>query len=335
MGFTGVRSDCRLTRFIVENTNRIFTYRDDSGSYQLLRTELVPSGMKLSMFCDVNNVLETQCQDNGEFTVALPMTCGSPMEPHVTKSKDAACPKTLYIVGYVIEGQQLELYRSCYDENNGRVLYSQSDVYFKTFFFRPPFVQFTTDEIVTPAEAAAYFKHNIYSAFQRTFGDAQEYLSSPNDLVINRGHLVASADFLFVDQMSSTYRYLNIVPQFKSINDQNWEKVERWLRSQVPANSPFRIKTGGIKVLKLQDVKGDYYDIYLSESKLPVPKWIYKVVRDHNGNGIYVFLSFNSTFERSRPQAPDLCQPIPCPFHLSDNANEGFIYCCDPKRFPY
>lgn len=151
-----------------------------------------------------------------------------------------------------------------------------------------PFVDFTTDEIVTPAEAASYMKRNIYDAFCSIFGNGQHYLPNSQALIINRGHLVASADFLFVDQMSSTFRYLNIVPQFKSINDGNWEKIERWIRSQVPS-SPFRIKTGGIDVLTLADQNGAKREAYLTGSKVPVPMWTFKVVRDFNGNGVYVF----------------------------------------------
>jgi len=87
-------------------------------------------------------------------------------------------------------------------------------------------VEFVADEMFSPQEAAAYMKSNIYFAFKCIYGDGQSYLPNPRSLVINRGHLVASADFLFSDQMGSTFRYLNVVPQFKSINDGNWEKID-------------------------------------------------------------------------------------------------------------
>ncbi|XP_064542822.1 uncharacterized protein LOC135431546 [Drosophila montana] len=331
----GSQGDCQIARHMVENTKRIFTYRDASGALRLLRTERVPSGMRLYMYCSASDVLETQCQDNGQFTLALPMSCGTPMRSTVVKSRDAACPQTLYIVGYSLEGKQLELFRCCHDAQEGRVLYAESDVYYKSFFAKRPWVEFETDQIVTPQEAAAFMKRNTHDAFNCIFGDNQKYLPSPSDLVINRGHLVASADFLFCDQMGSTFRYLNVVPQFKSINDGNWEKIERWLRSQVPAATPFRIRTGGIDVLTLQDQHGDERSAYLSGSKLPVPLWIYKTVRDIDGNGIYVFLSYNNIFERNRPEVLHNCQTVACPVSLPDNANDGFIFCCNPNNFPY
>lgn len=348
--------DCTITRNMVENTNRIFTYCDAGRTLHLLRTETVATGLKLHMVCTVADVVETECLESGSFSVPLPMWCSNPMKTTAIRVSDRDCPAQMYSVGYGIDGRHLELFRSCFDGATSRVLYSQSDVYHKTFCKRcfqdinsycinpyftlcvvakRPFVEFTTDEIVTPADAAGYMKNNIYNAFLCIFGRSQTYLPDSRELVINRGHLVASADFLFVDQMSSTFRYLNIVPQFKTINDGNWEKIERWLRDQVPQMSPFRIKTGGIDVLTLCDESGRACCAYLSGNKVPVPQWMYKLVRNSAGKAIYVFLVFNSTFERERPPVLDICRTVSCPLSLPNDAKNGFVYCCDPANFPY
>ncbi|KAH8394731.1 hypothetical protein KR222_002831, partial [Zaprionus bogoriensis] len=332
-----VRADCYISKEMVERTNRIFTYCDASGRYQLLRTETVPRGMTLHMVCTPGDVLETQCQASGCFEPALPMSCGNPMRATPVRVADSDCPQQMYAVGYGIDGRHLELFRACYDERRASVLYAQSEVYHKSYFAKRPSVDgFTTDGIVTPAQAAAYMKHNLYNAFCSILGQTQRYLPSARELVINRGHLVASADFLFVDQMVSTFRYLNVVPQFKSINDGNWEKIERWLRDQVPPSSHLRIKTGGIDVLRLRDESGGVCCVYLAAGdRLPVPQWTYKLVRDATGRGIYAFLTFNSIFERQRPSTPDFCRPVACPLSLPDNADAGFTYCCEPASFPY
>ncbi|XP_034122391.1 uncharacterized protein LOC117580171 [Drosophila guanche] len=330
----GVHSDCRIAKYMVEGTNRIFTYRDASGALQLQRTETVPAGVSLWMFCSAADRVETQCQDNGQFSVPMPMTCNDPMRPAVTRIRDAECSGSMYAVGYTIEGQLLELYRTCFDPGNARVLYSQSDVYYKTFFPKRPSVDFVSDQLFSPAEAAAYYKSNIYHAFNYIYGDGQTYLSNARDLVINRGHLVACADFLFLDQMGSTFRYLNVVPQFKSINDGNWEKIERWVRSIVPQTAPFRVKTGGIGILKLADGRGVFEQAFLAGSKIPVPEWTYKVVREVSGRRLYVFLTYNCTFQREWPQVPNICKPVSCPVNLPNTPHDGFTYCCDPTHFP-
>jgi len=129
----GVLADCQISSYMVEGTNRIFTYRDDRGALQLYRKETVPNGLTLYMLCNGEDVVETQCQENGAFTVGLPMRCANPMQPKAYKVQDNQCSEQMYVIGYEIEGQQLELYRSCFDSKLGRVLYSQSDVYRKSF----------------------------------------------------------------------------------------------------------------------------------------------------------------------------------------------------------
>ncbi|XP_017053766.1 uncharacterized protein LOC108096579 [Drosophila ficusphila] len=330
----GVQGNCRISQHMVENSNRIFTYRDASGSLQLQRTEIVPTGVTLFMYCNPSDMVETQCQENGQFSVPLPMRCGNPLQPKTTRIRDNGCSGMLYSVGYTIDGKNLELYRTCFDAGQGRVLYSESDVYFKTFFPRRPFVDFVADEMFSPMEAAAYMKSNIYFAFQCIYGNDQSYLPSAHSLVINRGHLVASADFLFVDQMGSTFRYLNVVPQIKSINDGNWEKIERWVRSQIPQSSYFRVKSGGIGTLTLPDSKGVFQPAFLAGSKIPVPEWTYKIVRDASGNGLFVFLTYNNSFQRERPPCLNICHPVNCPIGLPNNPVDGFTFCCDPRSFP-
>ncbi|XP_068147675.1 uncharacterized protein [Drosophila tropicalis] len=331
-----ILGDCTISRNMVEGTNRIFTHRDAKGNYQLQRLEIVPTGVTLHMFCSSSDVIETKCQDDGRFSEPLPMSCSNPMPTSLTRIKDNECPATMYSVGYVIQGQQLELYRTCFDTNTLSVLYSTSDVYYKTFFPRRPWVEFLTDEMLTPAEAASYMKQRIYNNFCYIFGQAQTYLPGPGALIINRGHMVASADFLFIDQMGSTFRYLNIVPQIKSINDGNWRLIEEWVRRMVPENSPFRVKTGGIGTLMLTDERGISRAACLyNANKIPVPEWTYKVVKDANGNGLYVFLTYNSSFDRERPAVLSICSAVQCPLYLPDNAVNGYTFCCDPSKFPY
>ncbi|XP_023178808.2 uncharacterized protein LOC111604815 [Drosophila hydei] len=331
----GVQADCQITKNMVENTKRIFTYRNARGAVALLRTERVPHGMKLYMVCTERDVVETQCQDNGRFTEPLPMSCDEPMKPSVMQGRDSHCTKTLYIVGYMMQGQQLELFRTCYDRPNGRALYSQSDVHYKSYIPMRQMVDFEMDQIITPAQAAAYKKGKIYAKFKRIFGNTQTYVPNPLNVVINRGHLVASADFLFADQMVSTFRYINVVPQFKSINDGNWKRIENWVRSRVNAQKPYRIRTGAIDDLSLRDQNGNLKRVSLYDSTLNVPKWIYKSVFDTQGNGIYVFLSYNNIFESRRPPPPSTCQPVECPLILENNPNDGFIFCCNPTNFRY
>lgn len=128
-----VWADCIITRNMVEDTNRIFSYCDERGGLHLLRTETVPAGLKLHMICTLDDVVDTQCLESGSFTVPLPMSCGNPMKATVIKVADRDCSAQMYSVGYMLDDQHLELFRSCYDLGTARVLYSQSDLYYKSF----------------------------------------------------------------------------------------------------------------------------------------------------------------------------------------------------------
>lgn len=194
-------------------------------------------------------------------------------------------------------------------------------------------VNFLSDGLQTMG--ASYIKDNIYNAFCSILNYCKQYICGDKKLEINRGHLVASADFLFVDQMISTYRYINVVPQFKSINEGNWQKIESWVRSQVPTSGFYRVKTGGIGVLALRDGYKRAQHIYLAGRILPVPQWIYKSVRDNKNRRLYVFLIFNSICDQGIPRAHESCKPVRCPVTYPNNAVDGYYYCCDPATFPY
>lgn len=103
----------------------------------------------------------------------------------------------------------------------------------------------------------------------------------------------------------------------------------------VRSRSQVRVKSGGIGILTLPDTRGFLQSAFLAGSKIPVPEWTYKVVRDATGNGLYVFLTYNSTFQMEKPPCLAICYPVNCPIHLPNNPNDGYTFCCDPKRFPY
>lgn len=342
---------------MVENTNRIFMYRDSRGSYQLLRTEMVPNKATVHLLCTTKDVVQMKCQGS-KFKMPGKMSCTNLLKSTIRKVNDRSCPAQMYSVGYAIAGQHLEVFRACYDLATARAIFAESDIYYRTFctccyqfttkfrinsntyivFFstdaKRPLVEFVSDGLQTMGPS--YIKKSIYEAFCSLLNNCKDYIPNDKALMINRGHLVASADFFFVDQMISTYRYINVVPQFKSINEGNWQKIESWVRSKVPSTGSYRVKTGGIDVLALRNANGKAQHIYLAGKKLPVPQWIYKTVKDDKNKAKYVFLFFNSIYKKDgKPRAHESCKPIKCPVQFPNNAADGYYYCCDPATFRY
>ncbi|KAH8385621.1 hypothetical protein KR200_003820 [Drosophila serrata] len=329
------QADCPLSRAMIEGTNRIFTNRAANGNYDLKRVQRVRTREVLHMFCQPNDIVQTTCQRTNNFSRPLPMRCvRTPIAPTATVVTDTSCPATMYSVGYTINNRRLELYRACYDRNAVRAQFSTHLVYHKTFFPRRPCATFTRDGAISETDAASFSPRSIYRAFRAIFGNTQRYIANERDTVINRGHLTPSADYLYGDQMCATFKYVNVVPQWKTINERNWEAIERWVRSRISAGGFLRIKTGATGRLTLPDSRRRQRPIILGAgAKNIMPEWLFKVVRTSTNQPHTVFVTYNNVFARARPGVPRFCTSIPCPLTLTDTAAAGYTYCCNATIF--
>ncbi|XP_017083095.1 uncharacterized protein LOC108115969 [Drosophila eugracilis] len=329
------QAQCRFTRPQVEGTNRIFMVRLQNRQLSLKRTASSAVGEVLQMWCNARDIQTTTCQagQTPGFRPPLPMTCRAPPAALTTPVQDRRCPATMYRVGYNVGNNQfLELYRACFDTRAVRAIFVEHQVYAKPFYITRPCVQFSSDGVISGADEASYTVRNIHATFRRLFGNNQNFIPNNRDVIINRGHLAASADFFFGDQVCSTFKYVNAVPQFKTINDGNWETIERWVRNSVRGNQFVNVRTGARDVLSLQAGAGSR-NVFLSGNRNPVPLWMYKIVRNSNNQPIVAFLTLNNIFARQRPAAPNFCQPVNCPMPLANTATAGFTFCCNTATF--
>ncbi|KAH8381918.1 hypothetical protein KR009_000957, partial [Drosophila setifemur] len=331
------QAQCRITRQHVEGSNRIFMLRGANNQLSLKRTASSPIGEVLQMWCSRTNIRTTRCRVGRppNFFPPLPMNCttAAPMMV-VGVVQDRSCRANSYRVGYNVGNQFVELYRSCYEPRRMRAIYVTHRVYAKPFYASRPCLHFTEDGIVRPADTASFSVRSIYSTFRRLFGARQTYIPNNRDTIINRGHLAASADFLFRDQMCATFKYINAVPQFKAINDGNWAQIERWVRNSIRGNQFVNVRTGARGVLNLPSPTGPK-DVVLGNNMNPVPQWLYKIVRDATNRPIAAFLTLNNIYMTRRPPAPNFCRPVNCPpnLTLSQAARDGHTFCCDAGTF--
>lgn len=147
--------------------------------------------------------------------------------------------------------------------------------------------------------------------------------------VIDRGHLAPASDFVFVRNKCATFKYINVVPQFSSINGGNWILVEDYARTFASGNTVNNIVTGTTDVLELphSTIPNKMVKMYLLDNKNPIPKYIYKIVNSD------VFVSYNNPFATSLPDELP-CEIGQCPniFKRSSdslaNFQSGYIFCC-------
>jgi DNA/RNA endonuclease G (NUC1) len=210
----------------------------------------------------------------------------------------------------------------CYDKRKGSAIYTKHILQGNAIknamksSVRPS--TFKTAEVPPNIEASKSFtKANQFKRFQQVFDHdtAQEFL---NKTYLARGHLSPDGDFIFVSWQFSTYYYINVVPQWQSINNANWKHVESAIRSKADKlKTDCMIYTGGFDVLKLNNKK-----ISLEPDGLEVPKWSWKIVKITSDNTGIAFLTLNNPFATSKPK--DLCQDI-----CNDSGWYNFFYFLD------
>lgn len=55
---------------------------------------------------------------------------------------------------------------------------------------------------------------------------ANYYIRPAESLYFARGHLAPDGDFVHVHEQNATYYYINVIPQWQSINNGNWKVIQ-------------------------------------------------------------------------------------------------------------
>lgn len=219
----------------------------------------------------------------------------------------------------------------CYNKKTASTIYTKHTINGKAIKnamksnTRPS--SFKTAEIPTNIAAATSFtKASQKKRFTIILGSeelAEEYL---NATYLARGHLAPDGDGLFISWQMATYYYINVVPQWQSINNANWKSIEINVRSKAAQlREDVIIYTGGHQVLKLNNKK-----MTLESDGLEIPKWSWKILKNPaNDNGI-AFVTLNNPFETTVPIP--LCEDI-CDDYGWNEKNyktfyKGYTICC-------
>lgn len=182
------------------------------------------------------------------------------------------------------------------------------------------------------------------------FGGAQKYLA--------RGHLAASADFVYQFQQRATFAFANAAPQWQAINNGNWKSLEGAVRKRVlDTGRRVTVFTGTFGVLQLPNGRGLMRNIYLDavQQQLPVPKYFYKLVIDGGARKGVAFVSVNSPYVSGAELAAEysLCRDVsedmqswpdvwferakkvvrPVDRLTPKNIAKGYIYACEVTEF--
>ncbi|KAK9885059.1 hypothetical protein WA026_009282 [Henosepilachna vigintioctopunctata] len=248
--------------------------------------------------------------------------------------------------GYIIkigfpqaDDQFLTLIEVCYDAANGNALYTTHTLYGSEMeyrskeSYRPGF----STAGLAPGVAAnvAYKQATQKTVLNKLLGSAklaEQYINRKSFLA--RGHLSPDADFLFASWQFATFFYVNTVPQWQAVNNGNWKRLESLAKDSAAAyDEDLQVYTGAHGVLSLPDVNGVDTEIHLSNDKLAVPKFMWKILQSKSSGKAIAFVSLNNPFltelDTSDKICTDICSDYGWDEEAWSNGAKGFIYCCD------
>ncbi|KAJ3665305.1 hypothetical protein Zmor_000806 [Zophobas morio] len=249
----------------------------------------------------------------------------------------------IYKIGYPISpGLFIKVIEVCYDASAGQTLYTKHSLHGQDIkhasksSYRPGF----SPEGSAVSVSIAYkqtFQKATFSKLLKSALLAEEYINKKSYLV--RGHLSPDADFLFAATQFTTHYYINVSPQWQAINAANWKKIEYLVRKFADGvKKSFMVITGTYGVLTVPDAKGQDVEIFLvSGRKLPVAKFVWKIVYSTQSKDAIVFVNLNNPFIGGLETKDILCKDICKEFGWGaaswSDFGRGFVYCCDYKQF--
>uniref|UniRef100_A0A1I8NXQ5 DNA/RNA non-specific endonuclease/pyrophosphatase/phosphodiesterase domain-containing protein n=1 Tax=Stomoxys calcitrans TaxID=35570 RepID=A0A1I8NXQ5_STOCA len=326
------------------NKSWVFAVATPLNKVELLHRDILQDQEQLYLICKNNDVIRLRCNHGRMSNIPAGARCSRRIKATINPIDNEKCRQNngqMYDIRYALpigEGVQ-SLYQVCYSGNFEAPIYSRHLVYRFNLaaspYQRP---QFVTGGVVSQSRADSFETANIFNSFVRLLGYAQNYVKSPRvgDRIMDRGHLVNSQDFLTYDQMDETFKYINVMAQFGSINRSNWKKIENWIHKlpHTGTETFVEVVTGTFGVLELphSQTQRPTPMFLMANNKNPIPKWSYKVAK-YEGK-CHAFVTYNNPFGRPNlSESP--CVSVPCPLYLNFNntiTEGGASDCCDPYR---
>nr|AGT96473.1 salivary endonuclease [Phlebotomus orientalis] len=232
------------------------------------------------------------------------------------------------------------IYRTCFNRQKLTPIYSYHVINGKAvgYHVKQPRGNFRPGKgVYRKININELYKTHI-SRFKRIFGATQTFFRKPLHYLA-RGHLSPEVDFVFGTEQHATEFYINTAPQYQSINQGNWLRVEKHVRKLAKAlQDDLHVVTGILGILKFSNKRTER-EIYLGEGVIPVPQIFWKAVFHPKNSTAIVFVTSNNPHEKTfNPICKDVCETA----RLGDKQHEsqnfsnhtvGFTICCELPDF--
>ncbi|XP_017781048.1 PREDICTED: uncharacterized protein LOC108565885 [Nicrophorus vespilloides] len=248
--------------------------------------------------------------------------------------------------GFELEGGRfLRQIAMCFDSVNQDTLYS---VYNLTMYNgnrqKPTRREFEEGNFynVGPSKVNNLYKRNMQrKTINNLLGlplNSTKYIDQSNDNFLSRGHMTANADFVYNPQQNITFYFVNVAPQWMTLNGYNWKYLEKDVRAYAANNKlDLVVYTGvhGVSTLP-HDITGTPTRLYLyvngNDRGLAVPQVYWKVLYNQKTKAGVAFVGLNNPYDtntRNYIFCKDICSMINWLTWDRFNITHGYGYCCD------
>uniref|UniRef100_A0A1Q3FJ98 Putative deoxyribonuclease i n=1 Tax=Culex tarsalis TaxID=7177 RepID=A0A1Q3FJ98_CULTA len=151
---------------------------------------------------------------------------------------------------------------------------------------------------------------------------------------LTKGHMTPTGDGIFHTWKHAGFFYENAVPQWKTVNEGNWKRVEELTRVIAShMNDDLVVLQGTRGVLELPHANGEAVAITLDTAGIEVPLWSWKVLKSKKLNAGIAFVTLNNPYETKLEKllCENICQQTGWSDSQFTDYKKGFTYCCDPN----
>ncbi|XP_014241376.1 uncharacterized protein LOC106662082 [Cimex lectularius] len=245
-------------------------------------------------------------------------------------------------VGFQAAGWH-SLIKICHNQTNGLSYYSLHTVRRELIdggsYQRSSFRKESKDLFKDYNPDNYYKKNHQITMLKKIVGDSNVSKYVNNNQFMSRGHLTPVKDLPFKSWQSFTFGFSNAAPQWQTINNGAWKKLETAVRDNKQSDV-YEVATGTYGVCKIKDQNGTDVPLSLHAGKIPVPDYFWKLVQDPKDKSCIVFVCTNNPFLDAQPTpfCSDICTANNWFVNENNmqgkakratpNLSQGYMYCC-------
>ncbi|XP_045453480.1 uncharacterized protein LOC123662721 [Melitaea cinxia] len=327
-----------------------------SHTHQLITQRSIGLGGKIFIYCPdslliyneerLGSYISAYCINETRFLVndkeydISNIKCKEKIKPKYHKTNTACAPGNteLVQVRFEVKSQIFSVFDVCIDKDKYKIHFVRYIMHSGIANTSLAGASFTNNELLPLNFNDIY---NCNSQLKSIYATTGEKLSKDGKCCFGKRQLVSPMDVLPGVTQETTYTYLNVVPVWSSCGQENWDEVERRVRSLVyDRDYALDVWTGSSHSLILPSTQlesqvelrlNDRYNL-----QQQVPLYLWKVISDRQemSSLAIVLINYpNLEVQQALVLIRSICTDICAKTNWMKNSewkkpNKGFVFCC-------